>query len=67
MGQGACGGYLKRDFSLIKSTKGSSSQENNNDNMSDAKRIADLEEKLRRKEEEIEGYQVNNSLLLSSK
>merc|ERR1712223_2086636 len=44
--------------SLIKSTKGSSSQENNNDdNMSDAKRIADLEEKLRRKEEEIEGYQ----------
>ena len=63
MGQGACGGYLKRDFSLIKSTKGSSSQENNNDdNMSDAKRIADLEEKLRRKEEEIEGYQVKNSL-----
>merc|ERR1711953_738738 len=44
--------------SLIKSTKGSSSQENNNDdNMSDAKKIADLEEKLRRKEEEIEGYQ----------
>ena len=63
MGQGACGGYLKRDFSLIKSTKGSSSQENNNDdNMSDAKKIADLEEKLRRKEEEIEGYQVKNSL-----
>lgn len=63
MGQGACGGYLKRDFSLIKSTKGSSSQENNNDdNMSDAKRIADLEEKLRRKEEEIEGYQVKNYL-----
>ena len=63
MGQGACGGYLKRDFSLIKSTKGSSSQENNNDdNMSDAKRIADLEEKLRRKEEEIEGYQVKDPL-----
>ena len=59
MGQGACGGYLKRDFSLIKCARGSSSQDNNNDNMSDAKRIADLEQKLRLKEEEIEGYQVN--------
>merc|ERR1711944_330218 len=45
--------------SLIKCTRSSSTQENNNedDNMSDAKRIADLEQKLRLKEEEIEGYQ----------
>jgi len=60
MGQGACGGYMKRDFSLIKSTSSSSNSQDANNNaseMSQAKKIAELEEKLKQKDAEILGYQ----------
>ena len=60
MGQGACSGYLKHDFSnALQRTDG-----NNNSNM-DAQKVAALEEKLRQKDAEIEGLRVSTYLPLS--
>ena len=58
MGQGACGGYLKTSSSLIKSNSSAREFNNNSEEMTDAKKIAELEEILKQKTDEINGLQV---------
>ena len=66
MGQGACGGY-QRSPSAIKSGEEEATYHNNNNMSSVAlleRKIAALEEKLRQKDNEVEGLQVSSTKIL---
>ena len=59
MGQGACGGYLRRD-QIVSLTKRSYVTDRNHNTMTaELRKIAELEEKLLQKENEIAGLQVS--------